>query len=112
MRVATHDRGEVLNLAGASHLSPAMRDGGPVLVAEGENPGRIGWEAFFSALDHAGLVVAWDTDDPSSARPVPTAEGRPLERHPTLAAGIARARRFVEAFRGAPPAAGGSGAAG
>ena len=106
MHVATHDRGEILNLAGTGHLSPALRDGAPVLVAEGENPGRVGWEAFFGALDRAGLVVAWDTDDPASARAVPAAEGRPLERHPALSDGIARARRFVAALRDSPPAGG------
>jgi hypothetical protein len=71
MRIASHDRGLVLNLAGRGHLSPALRDGAPCLVPEGETAGRVGWEAFFAALDRAGLVVAWDTDDPSSAAPAP-----------------------------------------
>jgi hypothetical protein len=107
MKVATHDRGEVLNLAGAQHLSPASQDGSPRLATEGETAGRVGWEAFFSALDRAGRVVSWDTDDAASARAVPAAEGRPLERHGTLAAGVDRARRFVAAWRGAPrPGAG------
>jgi hypothetical protein len=104
MKVATHDRGEVLSFAGFHHLSPALKDGAPRLVDEGENAGRIGWEPFFAALESAGLVMAWDTDDPSTAAPVPAAAGRPMERHPTLAAGIERTRRFVRAFRGeAPP---------
>jgi hypothetical protein len=101
MKVATHDRGEVLNLAGTQHLSPAIQDGAPRLAGEGENAGRVGWEAFFSALDRAGLLVSWDTDEPASARAVPAAEGRPLERHGSLAAGVDRARRFLAAWRGA-----------
>jgi hypothetical protein len=106
MKVATRDRGEVLSLAGFHHLSPALRDGGPRLVDEGEGGGRIGWEPFFSALDSAGLVMAWDTDDPGSAAPVPAAQARPMERHPTFATAMERTRRFVRAFRreGPPPA--------
>ena len=71
MRMTTHDRGQVLNVAGAGHLSPAVRDGAPCLVPEGETAGRVGWQAFFAALDRAGLVVAWDPEDPSSAAPAP-----------------------------------------
>ena len=106
MRMATHDRGEVLSFAGFHHLSPALRDGAPRLVAEAENAGRVGWEAFFAALDAAGLVMAWDTEDPSATLPISAAEGRALERIPTFAA-MAQARRFVQAFRRgpAPPAA-------
>jgi hypothetical protein len=106
MKVATRDRGEVLSLAGFHHLSPVLRDGAPRLVGEGETAGRIGWETFFAALDSAGLVMAWDTEDPGAAVPVPAAEGRPLERHPTFAAGMDRTRRFLHAFRreSAPPA--------
>jgi len=103
MKVATHDHGEILDFAGAHHLSPALRDGAPRMVDEGENAGRIGWEPFFAALDSAGLVMAWDTDDPSTAAPMPAAEGRPLERHPTFAAAMERTRRFVRAFRGEGP---------
>ncbi len=106
MKIATHDRGEVLNLAGANHLSPAVVDGRPCLVAEGETAGRAGWAAFFEALHVAGLVVSWDTDDPSSAAAIPAAEGGALVRHPGLAAGMDRARRLVEALRGRPPAGG------
>ncbi len=106
MKIATHDRGEVLNLAGANHLSPAVVDGRPRLVPEGETAGRTGWEAFFGALHAAGLVVAWDTDDPASATAIPAADGRALERHAGLVPGVDRARRFVEAMRGVPPAGG------
>ena len=98
MRLATHDRGAVLDLAGANHLSPALRDGRPALVPEPETAGRIGWETFFADLDRAGLELSWDTEDAASVRAVPVAEARPLERHPTFAAAMDRTRRFVRAF--------------
>jgi hypothetical protein len=106
MKIATHDRAEVLNLAGTNHLSPAIRDGAPVLVEHGETTGRTGWERFFATLDRAGLELSWDTEDPSTVRAIPVAEARPLEAHPPFAEGVARARRFVAAMRSAPPAAG------
>src|SRR5512136_1548429 len=107
MRLATHDRGAVLDLAGANHLSPALRDGRPALVPEPETAGRIGWETFFATLDRAGLELAWDTEDAASVRAVPVAEARPLERHPTFEDGLLRTRRFVDVLlaRPAPPAA-------
>ena len=102
MKLATHDRGAILDLAGANHLSPALRDGVPALVGEDETPGRIGWEAFFAGLDRAGLELAWDSEDAASIRAVPVDEARPLERHPTFAEGLARTRRFVAVLRGGP----------
>lgn len=108
MKLATHDRGEVLDLAGANHLSPAIREGVPALVGEGETAGRTGWETFFSALDRAGLALSWDTEDPATVRAIGLSEAAPLTRHPTLADGLARTRRFVAVLRGsgaAPPAA-------
>ena len=98
MKRATHDRGAILDLAGFRHLSPALRDGAPALLEQGETAGRTGWEPFFAALDRAGLVLSWDTEDPASVRAVPVAEARPLERHPTFAAAMDRTRRFVRAF--------------
>ncbi len=103
MRLATHDRGQVLDFAGSNHLSPALRDGVPALVDEGETGGRIGWEAFFAALERAGLELAWDTGDASTVRAVRAAEALPLERHPTFADGLARTRRFMAVLRGSPP---------
>ncbi len=76
MKLATHDRGAILNLAGFRLLSPALRDGAPALLEHGETAGRTGWEPFFDALDRAGLVLAWDTEDPASARLVPASEAR------------------------------------
>jgi hypothetical protein len=107
MRISTHDRAALLDVAGEGHLSPALRDGVPLLVPEGETAGRTGWGTFFAALDRAGLQVAWEVDDPASARAVPVAEARPLERHPTLADGLARTRRFLAAWKGQIPKADG-----
>ena len=106
MKLATHDRAEVLNLAGANHLSPAIRDGAPVLVAHTETAGRTGWGPFFAALDRAGLELSWDTEDPSTVQAIPVAEARALEVHPPLSEGIARARRFLAALRSDSAAAG------
>jgi hypothetical protein len=103
VRVASHDRGEILNAAGQGHLSPAVLDGVPVLLPEGENPGRVGWSDFFAALDARGLLVAWDAEDPSSAAPIPAAEGAPLIRHAGLSAGLDQARRFLAALGGGAP---------
>jgi hypothetical protein len=107
MRIATHDRAEVLDFAGSNHLSPGIRDGVPVLLGHGETSGRTGWEPFFATLDRAGLELSWDTEDPGAVRAVPAAEARPLEIHPPLSEGIARARRFVTAMWGDPPPAAG-----
>ena len=107
MKVATTDRGTVLGLAGRNHLSPALREGTPALVGEGDNAGRVGWAAFFEALEGRGMALAWDTDDPSSAAPMPISQAAPLVPHHGLAAGTDRARRFWQAFRGGaahPPA--------
>ena len=57
MRVASRDRAEVLNAAGAGHLSPAVRDGVPLLAPEGDGAGRVGWADFFAALDAAGQAA-------------------------------------------------------
>ena len=105
MKVATTDRGAVLGLAGRNHLSPALRDGAPALVPEGENAGRVGWAAFFEALEGGGLALAWDPEDAASAAPLPAAQAAALVHHPTLAEGVARAGRFWAAFRGSGPAA-------
>ncbi len=103
MKIATHDRGQVLDFAGANHLSPAIREGIPLLVDAHDTAGRTGWEPFFSALEQAGLALTWDTEDAASVRAIPEAEARPLEHHPSFADGLARTRRIVAALRGAPP---------
>jgi hypothetical protein len=64
----TRDRGEIIHFAGFHHLSPALRDGVPVLVGAGD-PGatRCGWPTFFHALDERGLSLAWDPAAPERA---------------------------------------------
>ena len=62
----TVDRGEILHRAGRARLSPALRDGAPVLVAPSETAGRCGWAPFFAALDARRLAVEWDDADPGS----------------------------------------------
>jgi hypothetical protein len=105
MKVATHDRGEVLSFAGFHHLSPVLRDGRPRLVGEGEGAGRVGWEPFFAALDSAGLVMSWDMDDPAGAAAIPASEGRSMEVHPPFSAAMERTRRFMRALRREGPQA-------
>jgi hypothetical protein len=68
---ATTDRGEIMHAAGRARLSPALRDGAPALVPQGEAAGRCGWEPFFAALGAKRLAVAWDAGDPSALRVVP-----------------------------------------
>lgn len=108
MKVASIDRGAVLGVAGRGHLSPAVRDGAPVLVAEGESAGRVGWAAFFEAADRAGLALTWDTEDPSAATLEPLGQAAPHVQRAGISAGIDSARRFLQAFRGAPPASPGA----
>jgi hypothetical protein len=107
MKAAASDRGAILDFAGLHHLSPGLRDGRPALLPEGETAGRCGWAPFFDAVERLGLALAWDPADPDEASLVPAAEARPLERHPTLAEGLDRARRFVKALKGGSPPAGG-----
>ena len=59
---AIRDRADVIHLAGRRRLSPAVRDGAPLLVAIGEVVGRCGWEPFFAALERRGLTVREEED--------------------------------------------------
>lgn len=98
--VVSADRGEIVHLAGRHHLSPALRDGAPVLLA-GETAGRCGWEPFFRALLDRRLAVAFEED--GSARAVP---GAGVPAHPRSRGDpLAEARRFLRALRGEWPAA-------
>jgi len=108
MREATRDRGEILNFAGSHRMSPGVREGRPQLLPEGETGGRTGWEAFFESMERGRLALAWDPASPESAELVPAAEARPLEKHPNLAEGLERTRRFLQAFRRQAPPAGGA----
>jgi hypothetical protein len=109
MKVATRDRGQVIHQAGFHRLSPGLRQGRPVLLAEGDGPGRTGWAPFLAAMEAAGLALAWEPDVPGTAALVPLAEARPLERRAGLAEGLAHCRRFLRALlREAPPPGTGS----
>ncbi len=61
-RGPTHDRGDILHLAGRRHLSPALRGEDPTLVPVGDREGRCGWEPFFAELDRRGLAVREEAD--------------------------------------------------
>lgn len=99
MRVATHDRGEIIHLAGLLGLSPALKDGAPAFSA-GHDPAlkRCGWEPFFTALEARGQEPAFDTEAAAAAM-LPRAEARPLERgHASPAEALAHSGRFLRAL--------------
>jgi hypothetical protein len=92
------DRGEIMHLAGFHRLSPALRDGAPVLAAPGDPAGgRCGWAPFFAALERRALAVAWEPGDAGSVRLVRRDERMPSPPRP---APLAEARRFLRAWRG------------
>jgi hypothetical protein len=102
---ATTDRKDIEHFAGRFHLSPALRDGAPVLVG-GADPSvvRCGWERFFRAMSGHDVALAFQPDDGASARFVPRAEARRDQVHrPSLARSLADAKRFVAAIRGGAP---------
>lgn len=106
MRVATVDRGEIIHIAGAGGLSPALRRGAPAL-ATGQDPSlaRCGWEAFFAALEGGKLALVRDPDQPGPAELVPAAEVRELlRRRPSVAGALAGAARFLGALLRREPA--------
>ena len=70
------ERGEIIHRAGRARLSPALRDGAPVLVPMDETAGRCGWAPFFAALEARHLAVAFEGDDPESVRVVPAGAPR------------------------------------
>jgi hypothetical protein len=105
--ITTTDRGAVIHFAGRHHLSPALRDGAPVLA--GPDPGgRSGWAPFFSALEGRGLAARFDPDDGTSFATVPRREqgGRADQAAPATPEARApvapgrEARRFLQALRG------------
>jgi hypothetical protein len=93
---ATLDRADVIHFAGRHRLSPALREGEPALVAQGQPGARCGWAEFFAALEARGLAVAFEPEDGTSARLVPRAEAREGGHGPGL---VAEIRRFLSALR-------------
>src|SRR5512133_2024405 len=93
------DRAEVIHFAGRHRLSPALRDGMPVLLGGGAPGERCGWAAFFAAPARRHVIAAFDPEDPESFRTAP-AGGRAAR-----AEAFAGARRFVAALRGRLPPA-------
>lgn len=103
-----HDRADVIHFAGRHRLSPALRDGAPVLVAHGEPGERCGWAEFFEAIRARGALASLEPDDPASFRLVARGGAAPSGGAPACAPGrgaFAEARRFLAALRGRfPPA--------
>jgi hypothetical protein len=99
MKVASHDRGEIIHQAGLLGLSPALNAGAPVL-SRGQHPEarRCGWEPFFSALEARGLEPVFDLEDPGATALVARTDARGLERHHTLREAVARSGRLLRAL--------------
>ena len=61
----SHDRSDIIYFVGKQHASPALKGSGePVLLkekAEGDVK-RVGWPAFFAALDTKQLDLAFDSE--------------------------------------------------
>ncbi|BDG01671.1 hypothetical protein [Anaeromyxobacter oryzae] len=96
--ITTIDRGDVIHFAGRHHLSPALRDGVPVLAGHGDPAGRCGWATFFAELGGRGLAARLDPEDGGSFAAVPRTEAGAA--HAARRPPVAEARRFVEALRG------------
>ena len=103
MKVTT-DRGDIIHFAGFHHLSPALdAQRAPALTAEhGGALTRCGWETFFRTLGERHLAAAFDPEDPSSARFVPSRQGSDDagSRHGSLSGALEHSKRFWRAFRG------------
>src|SRR5512133_1340213 len=98
------DREAVIHFAGRHRLSPALRDGAPVLVAAGEPGERCGWAAFFAAPAGRRLSAVLDPNDAGSFRTVTGGASSAPAGGPAAAGGaFAAARRFLAALRGRLP---------
>lgn len=65
MKTLTHDRGMIIDFIGKQHGSPALKaDGSPTIVTghEATDAKRVGWAAFFAALDAKHLALRFDTE--------------------------------------------------
>jgi hypothetical protein len=103
----TVDRADIVHFAGRHRLSPAVRDGAPALVGQGEQAGRCGWADFFAAMSARELAASFEPEDPASFRF--TSRGA-ASGHPPGAPGrergaFAEARRFLAALLGRLPRA-------
>jgi hypothetical protein len=95
--ITTTDRGVVIHFAGRHHLSPALRDGVPVLAGHGDGSAeRCGWAPFFASLEERGLSARLDPEA-GAFTTAPRAEAGQARRDHR---GVAEARRFLEALRG------------
>lgn len=98
------DRAEVIHFAGRHRLSPALREGEPVLVPAGAPGERCGWAAFFAAPAGRRVSAALDPEDPGSFRTVPRgASPASAGARAPRAGAFAAARRFLAALRGRFP---------
>ncbi len=101
------DRAVVVHFAGRHRLSPALRDGAPALVAQGEPGERCGWAEFFAAPAGRRVRAVLDPADGRSFRLVPAGSGGAPAGGPAprsrVAGAFAQARRFLAALRGRLP---------
>jgi hypothetical protein len=91
------DRGEVIHLMGRLGLSPALRAGAPLLLANGEPGQRCGWGPFFSALDARGETVV--PTEAGGARIAPLSEAPPRARQASF---LSLAAATLTAYRARP----------
>jgi hypothetical protein len=105
----TEDQAEIMHFAGHHRLSPAFRDGVPVLVPPDAPGERCGWAAFFAAIRSRGAVATLDAEDPASFRLVSAGGSGPRPaagaHAPSSRGVLAEARRFFAALRGKLPPA-------
>ena len=63
MATLTHDRGLIIDFIGRQHGSPALKgDGAPTFVTghDAAEAKRVGWPAFFKAVDARHLAMRFD----------------------------------------------------
>jgi hypothetical protein len=63
MKTLTHDRGMIIDFIGRQHGSPALTpEGAPTVVTghEATAAKRVGWAAFFAAMDARHLALRFD----------------------------------------------------